>query len=473
MEINFSPTGLSPTCRQFVGSDDFVRCIIGPVGSGKSTACNREIGRRALRQRKSPDGLRHTRWAIIRNTYGQLRDTTRKTFEKWVPAQLGKWHEQAFTFEMKFADVRAEVMFRALDRPEDVRKLLSLELTGAYINEGREIPKAVLDVLETRVGRFPAQDDGGPTWSGIWMDTNPWHSRHQLAKLFAKNLPGYRSFRQPGGRSPNAENVENLPRGYYDRLIVGKDSEYIKVYVDGEDADSAVGAIFGAWVAALEKRGGIRAFDHPATDVVTVWDLGHSDSTGIWFFRLNATNHIDIIDHYENAGQGLSHYFDVVDGKGYSYAQHILPHDARAKTLATQQTVFEQCAEHWPNMVSIGPNLSLADGISAARWLLEQPIRIHERCAVAGRMEYSGLDALSEYRYEWDEEAQCFSTRPLHNWASHTADAFRYLACAAKYAANLLRKPLSPDARPYAMPIDRTITLDDLGHMQPESGRRI
>jgi hypothetical protein len=460
--LDFSPGREPPTLKRFARSDAFVRFVVGPVGSGKSTRCLRELVRRALRQRRGPDGLRRTRWVVIRNTYSQLRDTTRKTFEQWVPAWMGTWHEQSFTFHIRFDDVDCEVLFRALDRPEDVRKLLSLEVTGAYINEAREVPKHVLDVLETRVGRYPSTAQGGPTWFGIWADSNPWHGGHWGAKLFAKNLDGYELYRQPSGRAPDAENVENLPGGYYDRLCVGKSSDYVRVYVDGEDADSDVGAIWGAWIADLQKRGGICAFDHPTDRVYTSWDLGRADSTAIWWWRIAGNGFPQVLDHYENAGQGLSHYFGIVDGKGYQYATHFLPHDARIKTVATQRSALEQCVDRWgADKVAITPEISLSDGIEAARWLLEQPIEIHERCDVSGRFEHSGLEALREYRFEWDEEAQCFSRTPLHNWASHTADAFRYLACAAKLGEMLSRPPKQEPAGPYTRNVD-SFSLDEL-----------
>lgn len=432
----------SRTLSRFMDSDAFVRCCIGPVGSGKSSAAVVEILARAIKQGKGPDGIRRTRWAIIRNTYGQLRDTTRKTFEQWIPSQLGVWHEQSFSFHMRFNDVDCEVLFRALDRPEDVKKLLSLELTGAYINEAREIPKHVLDVLQTRVGRYPSKAQGGATWFGIWMDTNPWHAGHWGSKLFAQGLSDYRVFRQPGGRSAEAENVENLPKDYYPRLCAGKDQEWIRVYIDGEDAAADLGAIWGTWIAALEKAGGICAFDHPNDGMFTSWDLGRSDSTAIWFWRLNRHGVPDVVDHYENHGQGLSHFFDVVDAKPYKYVKHWLPHDAKAKTLATQVSVLDQCIDHWgAGAVAIGPELSIIDGINAGRWMLEQPMQIHERCAVPARLEHSGVDALREYRFEWDEDTQAFSTRPLHNWASHSADAFRYMALVVKFSGLMTRKP--------------------------------
>jgi hypothetical protein len=464
-----------PTCRRFQKCDDFVRVIVGPVGSGKSSVCIVELLRRAARQEPGPDGVRRSRWAIIRNTYPQLRDTTRKTFEEWVPHWLGTWHEQSFTWTGEWMDgegedahaVHCEVLFRALDRPEDVKKLLSLELTGAYINEAREIPKHVLDMLETRVGRFPSKANGGATWSGIWMDTNPWHTGHWGYKLFSREKPdGYRLFEQPGGRSAEAENVENLPPRYYDRLVAGKDSQWVESYVDGKYPSSDLGSIWGPFLARLEGRGALAAFDHPSDGVFTTWDLGVSDSTAIWAWRVNRDRMPDLINHYEASGQAASHYFEHVEGWGYQYVKHWLPHDARQRSWQTGVGVVDQfIARFGSGKVAIGPELSLRDGIGAARWLLEQPMRIHPRCE-------AGIEALREYRYEYDEELRVYSTRPLHSWASHTADAFRYVACVVRASDLMTRRPDNPPRGPIAPPIDRSTTLDDWWAEQPEPGRR-
>jgi hypothetical protein len=133
------------------------------------------------------------------------------------------------------SDFEATFMFRALDRPDDIKKLLSLELTGAWINEAREIPKAVLDMLQGRVGRFPSKRDGGPTWSGIIMDTNPPDSDHWWYRLFEEERPdNWQIFHQPSGMSDEAENIENLPPDYYTRLRGGHDQAWIDVYVHGQ-----------------------------------------------------------------------------------------------------------------------------------------------------------------------------------------------------------------------------------------------
>ena len=224
----------SPALWTFHQDDSFVRGVMGPVGSGKSTACCWELFRRLQEQEPGPDGIRRSRWAVVRNTYRELSDTTVKTWLDWFD-DVGDFVNQDMVHRIKFADVEAELLFRALDRPADVKKLLSLELTGAWVNEAREVPRAVVDMLQGRVGRYPSKREGGPTWLGVIMDTNPPDSDHWWYRLFEEVAPdGWRLFRQPSGRGADAENLENLPDGYYDRLQAGKDDEWIAVYVDGE-----------------------------------------------------------------------------------------------------------------------------------------------------------------------------------------------------------------------------------------------
>jgi hypothetical protein len=230
----YEPAG--PVTQRFLLSDAFVRGIRGPIGSGKSTACVVEIWRRALQQEPDAQGKRRTRWAIIRNTIPELKTTTMKTWHSWLPQSIGTWREQGPpTHHLVVDDVDCEVLFLGLDRPDDVAKLLSLELTGAWINEAREVPKAVLDALTGRVGRYPAVRDGGPTWSGILMDTNPPDSDHWWYRLAEEGTPdGFAFFSQPAGDSDAAENIANLPPHYYERARAGKTDDWIKVYVSGD-----------------------------------------------------------------------------------------------------------------------------------------------------------------------------------------------------------------------------------------------
>lgn len=168
MKIKYIAT---PTIARFHGDRSFVKGIMGPVGSGKSTGCCFEIMTRAQTQRPSPRGVRMTRWAVIRNTYRELKDTTLNTWFDWFPEDVfGPFNYGDMRHTIKYGNIAMEVLFRALDKPQDIAKLLSLELTGAWINEAREIPKGILDTLTDRVGRYPAKRDGGASYSS-WTPT--------------------------------------------------------------------------------------------------------------------------------------------------------------------------------------------------------------------------------------------------------------------------------------------------------------
>lgn len=249
-----------PTIQSFLDSDAFFRGLMGPFGSGKSSGCVMEIPQRGVQQKPLTDGVRRSRWAVIRNSYRQLEDTTIRTFMQWLPPyQFGEWlpskHQYTIRSLKAEGDDRGaeiEVLFRALDRPDQLGNLLSLDLTGAWVNEGREVPWAIFEALEGRVGRFPRMVDGGPSWFGIWSDTNPPDVDSEWFKFFeeadhsekvaelAKIIPGltvenYRQiFKQPSGLSDRAENLANLPPGYYQRMAIGKSDEWCRVYINGE-----------------------------------------------------------------------------------------------------------------------------------------------------------------------------------------------------------------------------------------------
>ena len=246
MDIDYTPT---KTCKEFMASDSKMRVLMGPVGSGKSVASCFEVIRRASQQAPNKQGIRKSRVAIVRETARQLQDTTIKTFLDWFPTGVcGNFMRTTKTFFFKVGDVECEVMFRALDDADDVANLNSLELTFAWFNECRDIHPDIMDAMSKRIGRFPSAKDGGPSWFGMWGDTNPptmdtwWY--YQMEGLDSKdgvspNDKGWQVFKQPSGRSPHAENIENLPEGYYDTQ--GRSDEYVRVYVDGEYGLSSAG----------------------------------------------------------------------------------------------------------------------------------------------------------------------------------------------------------------------------------------
>lgn len=232
-----------PTVRRFSDSRAFIRGLMGPFGSGKSSGCVMELVKLAKRQ-PIVDGKRRARFACIRNTYGQLADTTIKTFLYWLPDRVfGTFNKGDHVYHLNnLDDLDCEILFRALDRPEHVSNLLSLELTGAWVNEAREVPWAVIKALKGRVDRYPPRDVGGCVDPGIIMDTNPpdddswWYRLFEEQRIDDKEdeVPAsVEIFKQPSGRSPEAENKPNLSPVYYANLAAGADQDFVRVYVDG------------------------------------------------------------------------------------------------------------------------------------------------------------------------------------------------------------------------------------------------
>lgn len=251
IKINYS-TKYVPTVEKFMKSNKRIRGMLGPFGSGSSSGMLWEIIRRGHMQRPGSDGIRKTRWAVVRNTFPQLQDTTIKTVTDWLPPIVfGNYRSAAHDYIITgFEGVEIELLFRALDKPEQVSNLLSLELTGAWINEAREVPKAIIDALDGRLDRYPSSRDGGATWTGMIMDTNPPDEDSWWYRLFEEDKPDNAElFRQPSGLSPEAENIcaigkvfddypeecrPGLKSSYYTEFAKGKTQNYIDVFIKGD-----------------------------------------------------------------------------------------------------------------------------------------------------------------------------------------------------------------------------------------------
>jgi len=198
-----------PTCAAMMKSQAFGRLLAGPVGSGKTTACLFELFRRACEQEPAPDGLRYTRFAIVRQTLKQLKDTVLKDITGWLK-DIAEYKVSDSTVYISVGDIRSEWLLIPLDNPEDQRRLLSMQLTGAWMSECIEMDVGIISPLAGRVGRYPPANLGGATWMGIIADTNmpsdgsPWH------KFMVQPSSDWQIFIQPGGMSEEAENLEWL-----------------------------------------------------------------------------------------------------------------------------------------------------------------------------------------------------------------------------------------------------------------------
>lgn len=199
-----------PTIVKFLRDDNFVRILIGPVGSGKTTGCCFEIWRRACEQEPAADGYRHFRAAIVRNTMNELRDTTIRTWQNMFPPDRwpGVWrispkprHIIEVPPTLDQPGIKLEVDFLPLDKPDDARRLLSYEGTLIYFNEVREIKRDIFEAATMRVGRFPYPKPGPPaTWYGVIADTNPPDENHWIYEIDVLDRPPrYSVYKQPPG----------------------------------------------------------------------------------------------------------------------------------------------------------------------------------------------------------------------------------------------------------------------------------
>jgi hypothetical protein len=243
-----------PTLREFSNDNSFIRAALGPIGSGKSSACVMELLQRAKQQKYEGHGRRKTKWLAARSTYRQLEDTTIETFFHWCPPAppYRTYNKEAHNYRItgKLPDgtlLETEILFRSLDQPDSIKNLESLDITGAWLNEARDFPKSIFDMVMGRLGRYPHPSMGGPSWHGMILDTNPPDIDHWFYKFFEEDrltdpkLIGKVSiYHQPSGMADDAENLINLPpfkancHEYYSNQMMGKSPEWIKVYVHGE-----------------------------------------------------------------------------------------------------------------------------------------------------------------------------------------------------------------------------------------------
>ena len=172
--------------------------------------------------------------------------------------------------------------------------------------------------------------------------------------------------------------------------------------------------------------------------VETWWDLGIGDSTAIWFAQ-RVGKEIHLIDYYETSGESLAHYADKLEEKGYAYSNHIAPHDIMARELGTGKSRIE-VASDLGIQFEVAPKLEVDHGIETVRNYLSHCYFDREKCKV-------GLDALRQYRKQWDDKNQVFKNKPLHDWCSHAADAFRYGCVAEPINMSEWNKPIRVDTK--------------------------
>jgi len=227
---------------------------------------------------------------------------------------------------------------------------------------------------------------------------------------------------------------------------------------------SIVGSFFGTELREAEEQGRITniAVD-PVVPVHTAWDLGYRDDTAIWWYQV-VRGEIHVIDFYSISGANIEELAQIIIDRGYRYGKHYLPHDAKAKTLASGgKSIIEQLAQHLGlGTLSIVPDLSVQDGIQAVRKMIPTTW-FDNKC-------YEGIEALKQYQREYDEDKKAFRQTPRHDWTSHPADAFRMMAISWK------NEPVfrAPDReKPLMVGPQNTVTLNDMWATAKPKGARI
>ena len=198
------------------------------------------------------------------------------------------------------------------------------------------------------------------------------------------------------------------------------------------------GSFYGELINQLEEKGRITGIEfEPLAKTVCAWDLGMSDSTAIWVAQV-VGKEVRLVDFLENHGIGLDYYFGWLQENNYHHAMQILPHDVEVRELGTGKSRKEVLQEAGLE-ITVCPRLSVADGIQSVRQLLP-------RCWF-DKDTKQGLDALRNYRRDYDERRAVFYDKPLHDWSSHAADAFRYLAVGLDESGGDWGKPLKINSK--------------------------
>ena len=257
-----------------------------------------------------------------------------------------------------------------------------------------------------------------------------------------------------------------LPEGELDEVRRQLTPEQFAQEYECDFAAALPGAYFGREMVAAERSGRITTVScDDAVPVHTAWDIGYRDDTAIWFYQV-VRNEIHVIDYHASSGQNIEFYTKLVCEKPYRYGTHWLPHDARAKTLASGgKSIVEQLAVGLDfKKLAIVPNLDVQDGIQAARKALTFTWFDEHSCA-------EGLEALRQYQREYDEDKKAFKEKPRHDWTSHPADAFRMLAVAWQHEQP--KKPEPEKPRSLMVGPGNTVTLDDMWKTVQKPSARI
>jgi hypothetical protein len=352
--------------------------------------------------------LRNPQMAYLAPTYGQAKRVAWDLLKDYVKNIPGiEINESELRIDIPRPHLQDKIRFLLLGA-ENPDALRGLYLDYVVLDEYAEMNPDVWNLVIR-----PALSDrlGGAIFIGTPKSNNHFYEIYVTAQ---KNKDWFHAMFK-------AEDTNIIPRSELESArALMSDSEYQQEFQCSFSAAN-VGAYFGKEMEkAQEEKRIIPLPWEKALPVITAWDLGMDDTTVVWFVQQYGRE-LRVIDYLEDSGQGLDFYMRVITKKPYYYSQHIFPHDIQVRELGTGKSRLEVVRSMGLKNVKVAPKLPLEDGIEATRRILHKCYFEETKCA-------RGIAALKNFQKKWDSKNKIFSSKPLHDWSSHAADAFRTLA---------------------------------------------
>lgn len=306
---------------------------------------------------------------------------------------------------------KVEYVFRGLrSNTESIKGIARILLVWA--DEAEQILEESWGVL------IPTVREAG---SEVWVTWNPASARSATHKRFRENAqPNMNIIELSWRDNPFFPQVLEEERR---SDLAARPDDYDHVW-EGGMKTNLQGAYYASHINTAKEEGRITSVPHdPALPVRTYWDLGLDDATAIWWAQ-EVGREVRLIEYQEYNQTPLTQVAAEVMGKPYTYEDHILPHDVRARDLTTGRS-REEVMRSLLGRLTVAPMIAVDDGINAVRILFPRFWFDEKKCA-------NGIECLRNYAKRWDDKKQVFDEKPLHNWASHGADAMRYLGVSYK-----------------------------------------
>ena len=414
-------------------------CLVAHRRAGKTVAAVNDIIRAAFMY-SGPNGL----FGFVAPYQIMARRIAWDYFKFFAEPLIKDANEQQMTITLVNG---AKIGLFGADNADAMR---GLGFSGLYLDEYGDFKPSVFG----NVLRAALADKGGwCVFAGTPKGRNQFYDIFQTAQRLPEEWFLLRLTASESGLLPQGE--LNAAKAQL------SEDQYLQEFECSFEA-SLLGAFYGTEMRQADHRINPDVQHDPGFPVYTAWDLGYRDDTAIWWYQV-ISGEVRVIDFFAISGADIRAIAEVVVNKGYRYAKHYLPHDARAKSLQTGRSIVEQLADHLGIAnLSVVPNIGLQDGIQAVRQMLPRTWFNSVKCG-------DGIEALRQYQREYDEDKKAFRASPRHDWTSHPADAFRMLAVAWRQEP-AAQKPL--EGKVLIVGPQNEVTLNDMWQVHERSVSR-